>query len=73
MGKGGTENRFFFRDESVRMHEHAIKTLKKAKDYESNHTLYEYRFPNGLTISHVNKERLEEIKSSIAAQYGYKL
>ena len=45
----------------------AIKQLEKLKEFEASHTMYRYRFPNGMTISSSTKERLEEMKAALDA------
>ena len=54
-----------FREERKREQEKAIKQLKKLKEFEASHTMYRYRFPNGMIISASTKERLEEMKDSL--------
>ena len=53
------------REERNREREKAIKQLKKVKEFEASHTMYRYRFPNGMTISSSTKERLEEMKEAL--------
>ena len=45
--------------------EKAIKQLEKLKEFESSHTMYRYRFPNGMIISASTKEGLEEMKAAL--------
>lgn len=42
--------------------EKAIKQLEKLKEFESSHTMYRYRFPNGMIISSSKKENIEYMK-----------
>ena len=46
----------------------AIKQLEKLKEFESSHTMYRYRFPNGMIISSSTKEGLEEMKAALEAK-----
>ena len=48
--------------------EKAIKQLKKVKEFEASHTMYRYRFPNGMIISASTKEGLEEMKAALEAK-----
>ena len=48
--------------------EKAIKQLKKVKEFEASHTMYRYRFPNGMIISASTKEGLEEMKATLEAK-----
>ena len=54
-----------FREERNRERENAIKQLEKLKEFEASHTMYRYRFPNGMIISASTKERLEEMKDTL--------
>ena len=47
--------------------EKAIKLLEKLKSFESSHTMYRYKLPNGIIVSSLKKERLEEMKSALEA------
>lgn len=42
--------------------EKAIKHLEKLKEFEASHTMYRYRFPNGMIISSSKKENIEYMK-----------
>ena len=55
-------------DERKREREKAIKQLEKLKEFESSHTMYRYRFPNGMIISASTKEGLEEMKAALEAK-----
>ena len=57
-----------FLEERNREREKAIEQLKKVKEFESSHTMYRYRFPNGMIISASTKEGLEEIKAALEAK-----
>ena len=46
----------------------AIKQLEKLKEFEASHTMYRYRFPNGMIISASTKEGLEEMKAALEAK-----
>lgn len=37
------------------------------KEFEASHAMYRYRFPNGMIISALTEERLEEIKEALKA------
>ena len=54
-----------FSEERKREQENAIRQLEKMKAFESSHTMYHYRFPNGTIISASTKEGLEEMKDSL--------
>ena len=54
-----------FREEHNIKREKAIKQLEKLKEFEASHTMYRYRFPNGMIISASTKEGLEEMKDSL--------
>ena len=54
-----------FYEERNRERAKAIKQLKKVKEFEASHTMYRYRFPNGMIISASTKERLEEMKDTL--------
>ena len=56
-----------FYEERKREREKAIKQLKKVKAFEASHTMYRYRFPNGMIISASTKEGLEEMKAVLEA------
>ena len=43
----------------------AIKQLEKLKEFESSHTMYRYRFPNGMIISSSKKENIEYMKEAL--------
>lgn len=45
--------------------ERAIKHLEKLKSFESSNTMYSYKLPNGIIISSLKKERLEEMKEAL--------
>ena len=51
-----------FREERNREREKAIKQLEKLKAFEASHTMYRYRFPNGMIISSSKKEYIEHMK-----------
>ena len=57
-----------FSEERKREQEKAIRQLEKMKAFESSHTMYRYRFPNGMTISASTKESLEEMKAALEAK-----
>ena len=57
-----------FYEERNREREKAIKQLKKVKEFEASHTMYRYRFPNGMIISASTKEGLEEMKAALEAK-----
>lgn len=57
-----------FREERNREREKAIKQLEKLKAFEASHTMYRYRFPNGMIISASTKEGLEEMKAALEAK-----
>ena len=46
----------------------AIKQLEKLKEFESSHTMYRYRFPNGMIISSSKKENVEYMKEVFEAR-----
>lgn len=54
-------------EEQKREREKALKALKKMKEFEASHAMYRYRFPNGMIISALTEERLEEIKEALKA------
>ena len=54
-----------FREEHNIKRENAIKQLEKFKAFEASHTMYRYRFPNGMIISASTKEGLEEMKDTL--------
>ena len=54
-----------FYEERKRERAKAIKQLKKVKEFEASHTMYRYRFPNGMIISASTKERIEEMKDTL--------
>ena len=56
-----------FSEERKREQEKAIRHLEKLKAFESSHTRYLYKFPNGIIISASTKERLEEMKAALEA------
>ena len=56
-----------FYEERKREREKAIKQLKKVKAFEASHTMYRYRFSNGMIISASTKEGLEEMKAALEA------
>ena len=62
----GIARTFFFLCNRER--EKAIKLLKKVKEFEASHTMYRYRFPNGMIISASTKEGLEEMKAALEAK-----
>ena len=43
----------------------AIKQLEKLKEFEASHTMYRYRFPNGMIISSSKKENIEYMKEAL--------
>ena len=45
--------------------ERAKKHLEKLKSFESSHTMYSYKLPNGIIISSLKKERIEEMKDTL--------
>lgn len=57
-----------FSEERKREQENAIRQLEKMKEFESSHTMYRYRFPNGMIISASTKEGLEEMKAALEAK-----
>lgn len=57
-----------FSEERNRERDKAIKQLEKLKEFEASHTMYRYRFPNGMIISASTKEGLEEIKAVLEAK-----
>ena len=57
-----------FYEERNRERAKAIKQLKKVKEFEASHTMYRYRFPNGMIISASTKEGLEEMKAALEAK-----
>ena len=48
--------------------EKAIKQLEKLKEFEASHTMYRYKFPNGMIISSSTNEGLEEMKAALEAK-----
>ena len=56
-----------FSEERKREQEKAIRQLEKFKAFEASHTMYRYRFPNGMIISASTKEGLEEMKAALEA------
>ena len=54
-------------EERKRERAKAIKQLEKLKEFEANHAMYRYRFPNGMIISASTKEGLEEMKAVLEA------
>ena len=57
-----------FREERKREQEKAIMQLEKMKEFEDSHTMYLYKFPNGMIISASTKEGLEEMKAALEAK-----
>ena len=57
-----------FYEERKRERAKAIKLLEKLKEFEASHTMYRYRFPNGMIISASTKEGLEEMKAALEAK-----
>ena len=57
-----------FSEERNIKRENAIKQLEKFKAFEASHTMYRYRFPNGMIISASTKEGLEEMKAALEAK-----
>lgn len=57
-----------FREERKREQEKASRQLEKLKEFEASHTMYRYRFPNGMIISASTKEGLEEMKAALEAK-----
>ena len=57
-----------FREERNREREKAIKQLEKLKAFEASHTMYRYRFPNGMIISSSKKENIEYMKEVFEAR-----
>ena len=55
-------------EERKRERAKAIKQLEKLKEFEANHAMYRYRFPNGMIISASTKEGLEEMKAAFEAK-----
>ena len=53
------------REERNREREKAIKQLEKLKAFEASHTMYRYRFPNGMIISSSKKENIEYMKEAL--------
>lgn len=56
------------REERKREQEKASRQLEKLKEFEASHTMYRYRFPNGMIISASTKEGLEEMKAALEAK-----
>ena len=56
-----------FSEERKREQEKAIRHLEKLKAFEDSHTMYQYKFPNGIIISNATKEGLEEMKAALEA------
>ena len=56
-----------FSEERKREQEKAIRHLEKLKAFEDSHTMYLYKFPNGMIISNYTKEGLEEMKAALEA------
>ena len=56
-----------FSEERKREQEKAIRQLEKMKAFEASHTMYRYRFPNGMIISASTKESLEKMKAALEA------
>ena len=56
------------REERNREREKAIKQLEKLKAFEASHTMYRYRFPNGMIISSSKKENIEYMKEVFEAR-----
>ena len=52
-------------EERNREREKAINQLAKFKEFESSHTMYSYKLPNGIIISSLKKERIEEMKDTL--------
>lgn len=57
-----------FREEHNIKRENAIKQLEKFKAFEARHTMYSYRFPNGMIISSSKKENIEYMKEVFEAR-----
>ena len=57
-----------FYEERNREREKAIKQLEKLKAFEASHTMYRYRFPNGMIISSSKKENIEDMKEVFEAR-----
>ena len=57
-----------FNYEKNKERERAIKHLEKLKSFESSNTMYRYKLPNGIIISSLKKERLEEMKAALEAK-----
>ena len=57
-----------FSEERKREQEKAIRQLEKMKAFESRHTMYSYRFPNGMIISSSKKENIEYMKEVFEAR-----
>ena len=57
-----------FYEERKRERAKAIKQLKKVKEFEASHTMYRYRFPNGMIISSSKKENIEYMKDVFDAR-----
>ena len=55
-------------DERNGYREKAIKQLEKLKEFEASHTMYRYRFPNGMIISSSKKENIEYMKEVFEAR-----
>ena len=56
-----------FSEERKREQEKAIRQLEKMKEFEASHTMYRYRFPNGMIISASTRESLEKMKAALEA------
>ena len=56
-----------FSEERKIEQEKAIRHLEKLKSFEASHTMYRYKFPNGIIISASTKEGLEEMKAALEA------
>ena len=52
-------------EERKREQENAIRQLEKLKEFEASHTMYSYKLPNGIIISSLKKERIEEMKDTL--------
>lgn len=51
-----------FSAERNREREKAINQLEKFKEFEANHTMYRYVFPNGMIIYSSKKKNIEDMK-----------